>query len=126
MCMIDDGEPVTILTHRTPRKARKEHACSECRRVIAKGETYDYTSYIMEGDMFEHHLCDRCKVPAAWLSENCSGFCFEMVGEDILEHAREYRDLSLARQWVGMRRKWKSFMSDGLMAMPKQAPPITV
>jgi len=127
MCMIDDCDPVTPLTTREP-KARKAHTCSECRRTIQPGERYRYQSFLMEGDLDEHKLCDRCAIPVAWLRKNCGGYVYGMVHEEIVEHARDYPQIGmpLARIAIGMKRKWKSFSGDGLMPIPKQAPDIFV
>lgn len=42
------------------RKARKEHKCCECRKVIAKGETYIYSSGIWDHRPDSYKTCDRC------------------------------------------------------------------
>ena len=61
-----------------------------------------------------------------WLLQNCGGFVYEQVNEEIWEHAEEYPKiaLSLAKIVVGAKHKWKSFGRDGLMPLPKMPRPI--
>lgn len=42
------------------RRARKEHLCCECRRVIAPGETYRYESGIWDGRPEAFKICADC------------------------------------------------------------------
>jgi len=42
------------------RRARKEHTCSVCKRTIAKGETYHYSFYLLDGEPKSDKCCDRC------------------------------------------------------------------
>lgn len=128
MCRIDDGDPVTTLTRAVKRKARKAHKCDECRRIIAPGERYEYTTFMWEGDFTEHKICDRCQVGADWLIKNCGGFIYQEIDEEIEEHAQEYGKplaIPLRRLVVGMRRKWEAF-GGGLMPLPKMPPSIEV
>lgn len=41
-------------------KARKEHKCCECERVIAKGQTYEYFSAHGDDQMFTFKTCLLC------------------------------------------------------------------
>lgn len=41
-------------------KARKDHKCTECRRVIPKGSLYERTSGLFDGDFFTEHTCMDC------------------------------------------------------------------
>lgn len=50
MCMVDYAENDgvwMVMPHFI--KARKDHRCENCHRVIAKGETYQYAKYLSEG-----------------------------------------------------------------------------
>ena len=42
------------------RKARKEHSCIYCRKIIAKGEEYSRETGIFDGDFNDYCLCLRC------------------------------------------------------------------
>lgn len=48
------------------RKARKEHRCIYCSKIIKKGEEYSRESGTFEGDFQDYCLCLRC----LWLIEN--------------------------------------------------------
>ena len=43
---------VVTLKNLTP-KARKEHKCSYCGEIIKKGETYDLTTCVFDGDIYD-------------------------------------------------------------------------
>lgn len=125
MCRVDYDEVVEIF-QAADRKARKEQKCIECRRVIAPGETYHYEFGKFDGDAVTYKTCSHCMVAREWLQVNCGGWIYDEVIEEIREHAEEYPRLAipLLRIAVGARRKWQAFKG-GLMALPKQAPPIT-
>lgn len=42
------------------RKARKDHKCCECRRLILKGSHYIYSSGIWDGGPDSYKTCIRC------------------------------------------------------------------
>lgn len=44
------------------RKARKDHVCCECRRVIKAGTVYEYVSGIWDGEPSSFKTCFRCVV----------------------------------------------------------------
>jgi hypothetical protein len=41
-------------------KARKEHRCGECARVIPKGEVYQRVSGKFDGEFFDDITCSQC------------------------------------------------------------------
>lgn len=122
MCRVDDCERVEILQN-ADRKARKRHKCSECYRPILAGETYHYECGICEGSFDTYRTCSHCMVARGWLAENCGGWVYTQVLEEIEEHAEEYPKIAfgLNRIIVGAKRKWQSF-GGGLMAIPKMPP----
>jgi hypothetical protein len=125
MCMIDGADEPMRCWNTVTRKARKEHKCQECGRVIAAGESYRYGSGIdYDGLACSHKVCAHCLVACDWLTENCGGWIFSGVYEDIREHVDEYRRSDLARIAIGMRRDWKPFRRAGLMPVPKLPAPI--
>lgn len=120
MCMIEDAEPCQVSRSSIVR-ARKPHTCEECGRQIAVGDRYLYAFMVCDGDAFGCAACAHCQVAQSWLIENCRGFCWGSVREDIEEHIREYPDLAfgLNRLRAGMKRKWAAFRSDGLLPVPR-------
>lgn len=126
MCMYDGSEPAQVLSE-GKRTARKEHQCEECRRIIAPGETYYFTSSIYDGYFSMHKCCAHCRVAQDWLGKECRGWVYSMMREDITEHIREAPrgayGMPLARLAVGMRRKWTTIHGT-LMNLP-QMPAVT-
>ena len=118
MCAIDDADRYTVY-HEATRRARKQHKCDECRRLIEPGETYRCTSGLSEGHWTINRVCAHCTVATNWLQAECGGYLDGGVQEDIEEHAAEYRQAALWRLVIGMRRKWRAFKADALMALPK-------
>lgn len=41
-------------------KARKEHRCVECERIIVRGSEYQRISFLWEGKFETHHTCSDC------------------------------------------------------------------
>lgn len=127
MCRIDGAERAEVHSGHQ-RKARKLHKCSECRRQINVGETYQYDFTVFEGSPDTYKTCQHCCVLREWLLKNCGGYIYTEVADEVREHAEEYRYLAipLLRVTAGARRKWKRFGSDELMPIPTLPPPITV
>ncbi len=61
MCMIDDLDPVEFAKSEF-RRARKEHTCEECSRVIRIGERYRYCFMLADGDNYQFAACEHCIV----------------------------------------------------------------
>lgn len=115
MCMIEDGDVVTILREQTETKARKPHKCAECRRTIAAGETYIHHVYKDDSRAVTDHCCRHCEVARDWLCVFCDGWCYGKVGADLFEHNHDPQALSLA---AGIKREWTN--DDGtLMSVPQ-------
>ena len=113
MCMIDDSdEPEFHVADDVV--ARRDHKCGECRRVIAKGETYESSRGKWNGDFDSHKTCAHCCAAREWLTMECSGFCYGAVREDLHEHFDYGPTMELGRLLVGMRRKWKRFGGDNM------------
>lgn len=124
MCMLDysDGQ-VTMLSEANPI-ARKEHKCRECWRVIAPGERYHVDRFLWEGKLDTFKVCAHCMVARHWLSDECGGWLFGEVEEDIREHAHNGRyPMSVYRLAVGMAWKWRA-PSGKLLPVPN-VPPTT-
>lgn len=88
-------------------KARKEHLCSECRRVILEKEIYRRVSALWGNRISVYKTCSDCLIPQEWLRKECGSFMHENLEDDILEHAIEYRKIFLYRWVIGIRKKWQ-------------------
>ncbi len=105
MCSFDYDAPKVY--YETNRKAKKEHSCSECYRVISKGETYKYAFGVWDIKPSIFKTCSNCLVPQNWLMQECHGFLHGALEEEIEEHALEYGKMFLYRWLIGIRRKWQ-------------------
>ena len=70
MCECDEGPSVF---REKIVKARKEHKCCECGATINKGDEYEYTFGVWEGEASSFHTCEKCSDLRASLTE--LGFC---------------------------------------------------
>lgn len=125
MCRIDGAERSTVLSSGY-KVARKDHKCAECYRPIAKGERYYYEAITYDGYFDTHKTCQHCQVARDWLVQNCGGFIYGEVIEEIEEHAQDYPDLRrpLRRIVAGASRKWA--FRGALVRVPAMPPAITV
>lgn len=99
---------VTVL-HRSKPKARKEHLCSSCYRVIRVGEVYERQDNVFDGSRYTYLLCEHCRaitdrvlalVPDYWYED---GFNEDTIDEGMREYAQTLADL---RMLVWFRRRW--------------------
>ena len=108
MCMIDGCDGSYTLLSEQHRKARKEHGCAECHRIIDKGEIYLSMSVVYDGEFSAYKVCAHCEVVQLWLKEECGGFVHNAVVEDIRDHAREPGyGFGVMRLAVGIFNKWR-------------------
>ena len=113
MCAIDyaDGEGTPLGTE--ARKAKKVHKCQDCFRAIAPGETYHVSKWAIDGRIEQMKMCAHCHIAADWLYENCDGFLWGGVWDDIYEHIEEYAGVyprvvrGLKRLHVQARHRWE-------------------
>lgn len=80
-------------------KARKEHKCDMCGKLIAVGELYESATYSCDGTVYDWKTCDRCK---AYVNEAFSNkdYCWDdgMSEEDFREYMiNEHTDI--AEEW---------------------------
>lgn len=86
MCMVDDCEPCDLSNVKEMR-SRKDRKCDECRGPILAGEIYTRAKFLYDGYWSSFAMCEACKIgPARWLTDQCGGYCFSGVGEDLYEH----------------------------------------
>lgn len=123
MCMIDDGDRAEF-SHTSIHKARKEHKCGECFRVITKGELYQRVAGVWEGHYMVNKTCINCVDGQEWLWKQCGGWLYEGIAEDLEEHwsGEAIRSMQLGRLIVGMRRKWRR--RDGSLMPPLKDNPL--
>lgn len=132
MCMIHDAEPAVLLS-RGVRKARKTHTCDECGRPISPGESYEVAVTVVDNVLDPYKCCQHCQQAREWLVQECGGWVYGLVEEDLVEHWNERierRDweqskgmvvdmfFDLARLLVGIRRKWTR-RNGALMRIPQ-------
>ena len=65
-----DGEAAEFYDSRIVR-ARRDHACYECRRVIVAGATYERITGKWDGEFLSHAFCADCSDISSSLS--CDG-----------------------------------------------------
>jgi len=124
MCMMDDAEGQVTLLSRADPVARKAHKCKECGREIAVGEQYHVDRFVWEGEMHNHKVCAHCMVARKWLSDECGGWVYGSIEEDVREHAQSGGyPMSVCRLAVGMAWNWRS-PKGRLLPIPK-VPPTT-
>ena len=87
---MDETEPTCFLKRQ--RRARKDHVCCECRRVIKAGTVYEYESGIWDGEPSSFKTCPRCVVlraAYAHVVEPYSAPPFTFLTETIREHVQD-------------------------------------
>lgn len=78
-----DGDTSDVTTT-TKRVARKPHTCCECRQTIQRGQTYEHTSGLWDGDWQTYKTCLPCvEIRHALM---CEGWNYQNLWEDIREH----------------------------------------
>lgn len=91
MCMIDTADLFTVHV-RERRTARKRRRCDECRIWIEPGERYEHARGLLDGRWSVYATCEACiDGPCAWLMDQCGGWLYHGVWEDLDEHWEERR-----------------------------------
>jgi hypothetical protein len=118
MCMIDDAEHVELLRQKT-QTAKIPHKCRECFRVIDAGEQYHVDAFVFDGEFTNHKTCLHCMTVRNWLQDECGGFLYGGVEEDVREHVFDHDGYGyeLYRAVVGMGWKWRT-RSGRLLPIP--------
>lgn len=85
MCGCGDDEAPDIF-RQTWVKAKKEHRCYECKKIISPGDDYEYIFGVWWGDASSYHTCEKC----ADLRDSLQalGFC-STIGDLLADH-KEY------------------------------------
>lgn len=109
MCMIECAERYDVF-RKEQRRARVAHLCYDCGRTISAGESYQYSTGLYDGHWDTIHTCAHCVWAAEWLVEQCGGYLFGGIREDLEEHWNEeplLRSQALGRRIILMRRHWR-------------------
>lgn len=109
MCMIDDCDEIVNMLSAVIVKARKAHKCMECNRLIHSGEHYYKECYVFDNDLRGHKTCGHCKVARNWLTDECGGFVYGEICQDLIDHVSEGYEYpyGVYRITVGMKNKWQ-------------------
>lgn len=107
MCQYDYDQPDFHSEKIT--KARKEHRCWECYRMIQPGELYETVTGKWDGTISTYKTCPHCLESRRWLEEICHSWVYGMVAEDLYNHADEFDapsfiELTMLGSW--MCNKW--------------------
>lgn len=90
---------MNIIKYPRRVKARTQHICDTCQKVIKVGEEYEYATYSESGKIYDWRTCDRCKqyVDEAFLNKDYSwddGMSEEEFRNYMWEEHRE-----IAEEW---------------------------
>ena len=110
MCQIDWADGCWVSFGGADRRARKEHRCGDCGRVIQPGETYRVSKGLSDSYFMEFKECQQCQAASQWLIAVCRGYLFRGIGEELQEHWDEewqLRCLGLGKLVIGWGRDWK-------------------
>jgi len=85
-CIYVDNYDQPEFIYEETRKARKEHNCCECGRIISRGEKYEHTTGKWDRiDTFK--TCIDClSIRNAFF---CAGWGYTMIQSDLWEHLLE-------------------------------------
>jgi glutaredoxin len=82
-------------------RARKEHACIECRRTIKPGEIYERHKGLLDGRWDLNTTCPHCVAARRFLDTICSGeWVFRDVWDETERHVDGLDDLTLSPTWT--------------------------
>jgi hypothetical protein len=124
MCMVDDSDGRVEVLREFWRVARVAHKCAECRRRIEPGERYLSHCFKFDGEFTQHKFCEHCDVVRRWLQDECGGFLYRGVEEDLREHATSgWYGRGVMRLAVGMDWFWRA--PSGRMLPVPSVPPTT-
>jgi hypothetical protein len=76
MCSCDFDSPAVFVVE--TRKAAKDHPCSECDRGIHKGDLYEHTFSVWEGEPASNKFCADCATVIKLMRGLEPGFCWQI------------------------------------------------
>lgn len=143
MCLYVEDERIHLGSGQ--RRARKQHQCKECGRVIGSGETYRYWTVIDQeygGGPETEKMCQHCwntielgagftGCPKAWWWEQVhdlnaydeGGFVADIVREHTLTVGQRRAMIRCVR---GYRKRWRDSNGDLLPLVLAPAPVLTM
>jgi len=84
-CVDIDHDSLPSFIREQLVRARKQHYCGECRRVIEPGEEYEYVFGVWEGESNVHKTCSDClSIRDEYFVENGSIRWFWMMLRGVL------------------------------------------
>lgn len=86
MCRFHPDEPYWDFATQKVKKASIEWLCTECMRVIHRGEHYMHTAAKYEKKWYKYHTCLQCIEAAKVLGYFCGGWMWYQVIADLKEH----------------------------------------
>lgn len=94
-CYCDCGEPATVYSERTVKKAKKVHQCCECSSSILPGESYKSIFGIWDNMMDHFKVCQRCLELKDWAKISVPCFCYcngelHNAVEDMVDQVRHH------------------------------------
>ena len=87
-----DGERASVYVAKK-KKARKQHKCNECNRVISVGEIYERVFGVWDGSVDNYKTCQRCLNLRDYAYDNFPCICWShgnMI-DDCIEIIKEYQ-----------------------------------
>lgn len=107
MCYIDWSDGYSELLRNSQPTARKEHKCSECGRIISKGERYTFEVTLFDKQIWQYKFCSHCILIRKWLEKQCGGWMYDAILEDFHEHQYESPSYKILKAIAIVKRKWK-------------------
>jgi hypothetical protein len=95
MCECDSSDAPIVMNTKIV-KARKNHKCFECRKIIDVGNLYEFTSGIWPDGPASFHICVTCTKIRKSLECSCIPFgeLFEQVTEEGFDFWILYKEKS--------------------------------
>jgi hypothetical protein len=100
MCDCYWDNPPKFYECRTVR-GRKEYKCSECMRVIEKGEKHEYAKGLWEGDFSQFRTCKTCSDMRDEINLTC--YCHGHMFDELDE--RDYPGVQSVAEFLERRRQ---------------------
>lgn len=80
-------------------RAKKEHTCDFCEKKIMKGEKYQLSTHIYDGDIYDWHGCDRCRKYVEYAFKELGDLLDEgLTAEEFYDFMRGYYP-NVAEKW---------------------------
>lgn len=90
------------------QRAKKEHECGECGRIILPKEEYESAGGPAEDGNWEtYKTCMFCLAAREWLARICSTWIYNDILDDLEEHQRDGYGNKLTWLVALMRREWQ-------------------